>query len=228
MTTNTLGEFSDGEDDFVFDIDESLWSDPEADDIIRNINEEEILARAYGNAVIRNSNQEEILSGEWSDPEADDLIRNINEEEILAGVYGNVSDNDVIRNVNEEEILAGVYGNDDIIRNIDEDEVQTGRGEKRKNQSDDEESTESEDEQGQYYYQLESSKKYHSKKFGMTATDHKVRFNNVLADFDLLESYQSTMKIFRHLLEEVTEWPLTINVLYYVPNSWKHLFPYRS
>ena len=169
MATNTLGEFSDGEDDFVFDIDESLWSDPEADDIIRNINEEEILARVYGN--------------------------------------GDTDDDDVIRNINEEEILARVYGNDDIIRNIDEDEVQTGRGEKRKNQSDNEEplSSESEDEQGQYYYHLQSRKKYHSKKFGMTATDHKVRFNNVLADFDLLESYESTMKIFRHLLEEVTE-----------------------
>ena len=176
MTTNTLGEFSDGEDDFVFQIDENVW--------------------------------------EWSDPEADDIIRNINEEEILAGVYGNGdADDDVIRNINEEEVLARVYGNDDIIRNIDEDEVQIGRGEKRKNeedQGDDEEplSTESEDEQdeqGQYYYHLESRKKYHSKKFGMTATDHKVRFNNVLADFDLLESYESTMKIFHHLLEEVTE-----------------------
>ena len=176
MTTNTLGEFSDGEDDFVFQIDENVW--------------------------------------EWSDPEADDIIRNINEEEILAGVYGNGdADDDVIRNINEEEVLARVYGNDDIIRNIDEDEVQIGRGEKRKNeedQGDDEEplSTESEDEQdeqGQYYYHLESRKKYHSKKFGMTATDHKVRLNNVLADFDLLESYESTMKIFHHLLEEVTE-----------------------
>ena len=198
MATNTLGEFSDGEDENVWE-----WSDPEADDIIRNINEEEILARVYGNddAVIRDSNQEEILAGEWSDPEADDIIRNINEEEILARVYGNASDDDVIRNINEEEILARMYGNDDI----DEDEVQTGRGQKRKNESDDEESTESEDEQGQYYYHLESSKKYHSKKFGMTATDHKVRFNNVLADFDLLESYESTMKIFHHLLEEVTE-----------------------
>ena len=216
MTTNTLGEFSD-ENSWE-------WSDPEADDIIRNINEEEILARVYGNGVIPNSNQEEILSGEWSDPEADDIIQNINEEEILARVYGNAvipnsnqeefltgewSDpeaDDIIRNTNEEEILPRVYGNDDdIIPNIDEDEAQTGRGEKRKNQSDDEESSESEDEQGQYYYQLESSKKYHSKKFGMTATDHKVRFNNVLADFDLLESYESTMKIFRHLLEDVTD-----------------------
>ena len=91
-------------------------------------------------------------------------------------------------------------GNDDI------DGVQTGRGEKRKNESDDDE-TESEDEQdeGQYYYTMESRRKYYSKKFGMTATDHRVRFNNVLADRDLLESYESTLKIFHHLLEEVTE-----------------------
>ena len=155
MATNTLGEFSDGEDDFVFEIDESLWSDPEANDIIRNINEEEVLARAYGN---------------------DD-------------------DDDVIRNINEEEVLRRVYGND-----IDEDEVQTGRGEKRKSEDE-----QDDDEQGQYYYHIESRKKYYSKKFGMSATDHRVRFNNVLADFDLLESYESTMKIFHHLLEEVTE-----------------------
>ena len=163
------------------------WSDPEADDIIRNINEEEILARVYGNAVIPNSNEEEILAGEWSDPEADDLIRNINEEEILARVYGNASDDD------------------HVIRN--DDEVQIGRGEKRKNESDDDDETESEDEQdeGQYYYVRESRRKYHSKKFGMTATDHRVRFNNVLADRDLLESYESTLKIFHHLLEEVKE-----------------------
>ena len=51
MATNTPGEFSD-ENSWE-------WSDPEADDIIRNINEEEILARVYGNDadVIRNINQ---------------------------------------------------------------------------------------------------------------------------------------------------------------------------
>ena len=186
MATNTLGEFSDGEDDFVFEIDENLWewSDPEADDIIRNINEEEVLAGVYGN------------------DDDDDLIRNINEEEILTGLYGNDDDDDVIRNINENEVLTGFYGNDtndDLIPNNNEDEVQTGRGEKRKSED------EQDDEQGQYYYHIESRKKYYSKKFGMSATDHKVRFNNVLADFDLLESYESTLKIFHHLLEEVTE-----------------------
>ena len=101
-------------------------------------------------------------------------------------------------------------GEDDFVIEINEngndDELQTGRGEKRKNESDDDE-TESENEQdeGQYYYTMESRRKYHSKKFGMTATDHRVRFNNVLADRDLLESYESTLKIFHHLLEEVKE-----------------------
>ena len=40
MGENTLGEWSDGDDDWIWDIDESTlweWSDPEADDIIRNI-----------------------------------------------------------------------------------------------------------------------------------------------------------------------------------------------
>ena len=86
--------------------------------------------------------------------------------------------------------------------------VQTGRGEKREHESDHESENEdgqSEDEQGQYYYQLESRRKYHSKKFGMTATDHRVRFNNVLADRDLLESYRTTHKIIHHLLEDVKE-----------------------
>ena len=40
MGENTLGEWSNGDDDWIWDIDESTfweWSDPEADDIIRNI-----------------------------------------------------------------------------------------------------------------------------------------------------------------------------------------------
>ena len=209
MATNTLGEFSDGEDDFVFEIDENLWkrSDPEADDIIRNINEEEILADVYGN-----DHWSHPEAWEWSDPEADDIIRNINEEEILADVYGN---DHLIRNSNEDEVLTGLYGNDDddddLIRNINEDEVlaQIGRGEKRK--SDDEENVEEEgEEEGEEYYTLESTKKYYSKKFRMTATDHKIRFNNVLAERDLLQSHESTMKIFHHLLEDVT-WDMDPN-----------------
>ena len=38
----------------------------------------------------------------------------------------------------------------------------------------------------------------------MTATDHIIRFNNVLHDVDLLESYERTRAIFEHLLNDVT------------------------
>ena len=143
MATNTLGEFSDGEDDFVMEIDENLWSNSEDDD----------------------------------------LIRNIDEDEVLAGLYGNDDDDDLVRNINEEEVLVEV--------------TQTGRGEKRK-------SDEQDVEQGEYYYNIETVKKHHSKKFGMTATDHVIRFNNVLADLDLLESTQRTQAIFHHLVNNVT------------------------
>ena len=142
MATNTLGEFSDGEDDFVFEIDENLWNNSEDDDnIIRNIDEHEVL-----NQMVENL---------WSNNSEDD---------------------------------------DNVIRNIDDDEVlnQTGRGEKRK-------SDEQDVEQGEYYYHIESVKKHHSKKFRMSATDHKVRFNNVIADLDLLESHERTQSIFPSL-----------------------------
>ena len=131
---NTLGEWSDGEDDVLWDVDSDLseWSDPEADDIIRNMS-------------VDDSN----LS-EWSDPEADDVIR----------------------------------------------DIQTGRGEKRKSN----EALIPEKD----FYEMESVRKHHSKKFGMTATDHIIRFNTVLSELDLIESYERTQAIFEHLLNDVT------------------------
>ena len=160
MAENTLGEFSDGEDDFVFQIDENLW--------------------------------------EWSNSEDDDLIRNINEDEVLCGLHGNDDDDDLIRNINEEDILWNAIG-DDLTCDNDLSGEQTGRGEKRKS---DEQSLPAES--GEYYYNIETVKKHHSKKFGMTATDHIIRFNNVLHDVDLLESHERTQAIFHHLLADVT------------------------
>ena len=127
MAANTLGEWSDGEDGFVWEIDENLW--------------------------------------EWDNSEDDNLIRNINENDIL-----------------EEN---------------DREPIQAGRGEKRKN---DEPLLPEND-----FYLMESVKKHNSKKFRMTATDHVVRFNNVLRDVDLLESHERTRAIFEHLLNDVTE-----------------------
>ena len=48
MATNTLGQFSDGEDDFVFEIDEGVWGNLEDDDddLIRSIDEDEALNQA--------------------------------------------------------------------------------------------------------------------------------------------------------------------------------------
>ena len=115
MDGNTLGEWSDGDDDWIWDVDDStLW--------------------------------------EWSDSEADDIIRNIN--------------------------------------------IQTGRGEKRKS---DELLLPEKD-----FYEKESVTKHKSKKFRMTATDHIIRFNNVLCELDLIESHERTQAIFEHLLTDVT------------------------
>ena len=115
MAENTLGEWSDGDDDWIWEVDEStLW--------------------------------------EWSDPEADDIIRNI--------------------------------------------DVQTG-GKKRK--------SDGVPESEQDFYEIESTKKYNSKKFRMTATDHTIRFNNTVNDLDLIKSHERVQKIFEHLLNDVTK-----------------------
>ena len=137
MAANTLGEWSDDEDDFVWQTDENLW--------------------------------------EWDNSEDDDLIRNIDENDIL-----------------------GEPIEDDLIRDSDlsNEPIQTGRGEKRKS---DEPLLPEND-----FYHIESVKKHNSKKFRMTATDHVVRFNNVLHDVDLLESHERTRAIFEHLLNDVT------------------------
>ena len=184
MSANTLGEFSDGEDDFVMEIDENLWewSNSEDDDLIRNIDEDEILAGLNDDGdLIRNFDE-----GEWSNSEDDDLIRNIDEDEILAGLN---DDGDLIRNFDEGEWSNSE--DDELIRE------QTGRGEKRKAESQNEE-------QEQNYYQIKPVRKHHSKKFNTTAKNYSVRFNNVLDKVDLLESRRRTYNIFHHLIEDVT------------------------
>ena len=149
MATNTLGEFSDGEDDWIWEIDESTFP-PQT--ISTN------------------------TLGQFSDGE-DDFVFDVNEN-----VWNNCEDDD-----------------DDLIRSIDENEVlnQAGRGEKRKSDDQDEEPQ-------QDYYEMKTVRKHYSKKFRMTATDHTVRFNNVLNDVNLLESHERTHAIFHHLLEDVT------------------------
>ena len=158
MSANTLGEFSDGEDDWVWEIDESTF-----------------LPETKATNTL----------GEFSDGE-DDWIWEIDE-----GGWSNNKDDDLIRNINEENILLNTTGDDNL------EGEQTGRGEKRKAESQNEE-------QGQNYYHIKPIRKFHSKKFNTTAKNYSVRFNNVLDNVDLLESQKRAYAIFHHLIEDVT------------------------
>ena len=214
MANNTWGDWSDGvDDDLLFEIDEwsdgdliptideGEWSNSEDDELIRNIDEDGILAGLNDDGdLIRNFDE-----GEWSNSEDDELIRNINEDEILRGLnedgdptpdidegeWSNSDDDELIRNINEENILLNPPGDDNL------EGEQTGRGEKRKAESQNEE-------QGQNYYHIKPVRKIHSKKFNTTAQNYSVRFNNVLDNVDLLESQKRTYAIFHHLIEDVT------------------------
>ena len=144
MAENTLGEWSDGEDDWIWDTD-------------------------LNNTL-----------GEWSDGEDDwiwDTDLNNTLDEWNDGEDDRVWDGDLSYQSSES--------------------IQTGRGKKRKN---DEPLIPEKD-----FYHKESVKKHHSKKFGMTATDYIIRFNTVLSELDLLESYERTQAIFEHLLKDVTQ-----------------------
>ena len=165
MDANTLGEWSDGDDDWIWDVDESdlwEWSDPEAGHI--NI------SRA-------SDNMDANTLGEWSDGD-DDWVWDVDESDPWERSESTLPD------WSDPEA-------DDIIRNI-----QIGRGEKRKS---DEPLLPEKD-----FYEKESVTKHKSKKFRMTATDHTIRFNNVLSELDLIESYERTQAIFEHLLNDVT------------------------
>ena len=175
MATNTLGEFSDGEDDWIWEIDESTF-----------------LPEIMGTNTLGEFSDDE---WEWSNSEDDDLIRNINEDEVLCGL--NDDNGDLIRNNDDEEdILSNPTGDDLSYDLVGE---QMGRGEKRKS---DEQLLPVES--GEDYYNIKTKEKHHSKKFNLTATTHTVQFNNDLDDVDLLKSHERTQAIFHHLLADVT------------------------
>ena len=136
---------------------------------------------------------------EWSDGEDDDWIFEINENNMIG-------EDDRIRDADSDLWEWSDPEADDMIRNMVVDDrmvgddvihlVQTGRGKKRKS---DEPLLPEKD-----FYEIESVKKHHSKKFGMTATDHSIRFNTILSKIDLIESYERTQAIFQHILDDVT------------------------
>ena len=228
------------------------WSDSDEDELIRNINEDEVLRK---------------FNDEWGDSEDDELIRNINEDEVLRKFnheWGDSEDDELIRNINEDEILPCV--NDE----------HTGRGEKRKTLSDSEdepirkrknqnvvsshtdptpaigdEASNNQDElipdtseeneqtgqgkkrkaetqgveQEQDYYQIQPGKDYHSRKFNMTAKNYRVQFNNTLDNVDLLQSQNRTYDIFDRLIKDVTEGMNSTDQVRFVLQSNQLQFP---
>ena len=183
MANNTLGEWSDGEDDWVWEIDESVflsptleeWSNDGDDELIRNIDE---------GAVLHGLNDEPI-------PDMKDEGGSRCEE-----------DEQEISNSEDDEPIPDSEDDDSIPcdeeTTSEEDAEQTGRGVKRKadNQN---------VEQEQDYYQIEPGREHHSKKFNMTAKNYNVHFNNALDNVDLLESRNRTYGIFDRLIEDVTK-----------------------
>ena len=172
-------------------VDDSEWSDSEADDMIRNmiVDDSEWSNDELDDMFVHDSERGDpetdgmnVDDSEWSDSEADDMIRNmIVDDSEWSDPQSDTMDVHELTNP----------GTDDVIRDI-----QTGRGKKRKS---DEPLLLEKD-----FYEIESVKKHHSKKFGMTATDHIIRFNTVLSELDLIESYERTQAIFQHILNDVT------------------------
>ena len=154
MDENTLGEWSDSDDEWIWDVDENaLGESSDSDDEWIWDVDENALGEWSDSDHDWIWDVDESALREWSDPEADDIIRNVN--------------------------------------------VQTGRGEKRKSA---EPLLQEKD-----FYEKESVTKHMSKKFRMTATDHTIRFNNVLNELDLIKSYERTQTIFEHILNDVTQ-----------------------
>ena len=183
MANNTLGEWSDGEDDRVWEIDESVflpptleeWSNDGDDELIRNIDE---------GAVLHGLNDEPI-------PDMKDEGGTSCEEDEQE--TSNSEDDELIPDSEDDDSIPSDEGT-----TSEEDAEQTGRGVKRKAQN-------QHVEQEQDYYQIEPAIKHHSKKFNMTAKNYSVHFNNALGNVDLLESRNRTYGIFDRLIEDVTE-----------------------
>ena len=187
MANHTLGEWSDGEDDWIFEIDEDEilrrldegeWNNSEDDELIRNINVDEILRGLFDNGNLTRDFDEGTNSLD------DDPIPN--NDEIL--VISSDSKDEPIPNTNDE-------GSNSEVDELEPE--QTGRGEKRKAQNQN-------GEQEQDYYWIKPVRDHHSQKFNMTSKNYGVHFNNVLHNVDLLESRKRTYGIFDHLIKDVT------------------------
>ena len=201
---DTLGEWSDGDDEWIWDVDYE-WEFNDSDDINRNsdVNRHDTLGEWS------DGDDEWIwdVDYEWefNDSETDERRKNNEEPEPeqdseTDGINRNVQDREGEKRKNDEEPEPeqGWEFSDSEADGINRD-VQIGEGQKRK-------ANEEEPEPEQDFYVKESVRKHMSKKFRMTATDHTIRFiNNTVNNFDLIESHERNYEIFKHLLSDVTE-----------------------
>ena len=175
---NTLGEWSDGDDDWVFEV----QIPPEYD--------------IYHTETVQNN------KGEGAD---DEIIRNIPEEMVQNnGEEG--ADDEIIRNIPEEMVQNNEEeGADDEASDSEEEEsvteTQTGRGEKRKSDGDDDD----DDEREHSYYEITGTKERRSKKFSAIIKDTEIRFNNTVENMDLIDDRERTYAIIDQLVGDVTD-----------------------
>ena len=201
------------------------WSDSDEDELIRNINEDEVLRK---------------FNDEWDNSEDDELIRNINEDEILPCVndehtgrgekrktLSDSEDEPITKRKNQNVVSSHTdpipsdeasNNQDELIPDTSEENEQTGQGKKRKAETQNVE-------QEQDYYQIQPGKDYYSKKFNMTAKNYRVQFNNALDNVDLLQSQNRTYDIFDRLIKDVTEGMNSTDQVRFVLQSNQLQFP---
>ena len=184
------GDWSDGvDDDFLDGVDE--WSNSEDDELIRNINEDEILRSVNGN------DEHEIEPEQTGRGEKRKVYNvNLSDSEGEPSKKRKTWNQNVVLSDTENDTI-GDEGSISQEHPTTEEPEQTGRGKKRKAENHD---VEQED-----YYRIKPVRDHHSQKFNMTAKNYRVQFNNALDDVDLLKSQNRTYDIFDHLIRDVTE-----------------------
>ena len=192
---DTLGEWSDGDDDWVFEV----QIPPEYD--------------IYNPEYAIYNNPEETLQNSREEGADDGIIRNIPEE--MFRHSPEASDSEVERSHRSRtRAISGTSSSSDsevewsqrsrtraISETSEEESVtQAGQGEKRKSGDD-----AGDDDDGEHsYYEITGTKERRSKKFSATIKDTEIRFNNTVENMDLIDDRKRTYTIIQHLVDDVT------------------------
>ena len=213
-THNTLGEWSDGDDDWVFEVqipaeydiynpEYAIYNNPE--ETLQNNREE-----GADEGIIRNVHN---TLGEWSDGD-DDWVFEVqippeydiyNPEEMPKNNGEESADDEIIRNIPEEMVQNNESATSEAGDSEEEEsvtETQTGRGEKRKSDDDDDDGDD--DERDHSYYEITGTKERRSKKFKTIIKDTEIRFNNTVENMDLIDERKRTYAIIEQLVADVT------------------------